>query len=83
MRGAARKRNQRLLMVESAQESLTPSSESGTDLQLLRKLVPFARPHAWLFVGALGEGAFELFGDSLRAISARAPAADGLVAVST
>ncbi len=53
MRGAARKRNQRLLMVESAQESLTPSSESGTDLQLLRKLVPFARPHAWLFVGAL------------------------------
>lgn len=36
-----------------------------------------------LFVGALGEGAFELFGDSLRAISARAPAADGLVAVSS
>ena len=31
----------------------------------------------------MGEGAFELSGDRLRAIAARAPAADGLVAVSS
>ena len=36
-----------------------------------------------LFVGAAGEGAFELSGDTLRPISARAPASDGLVAVSS
>ena len=36
-----------------------------------------------LFVGALGEGAFELSNGSIQAISARAPAADGLVAVSS
>jgi len=36
-----------------------------------------------LFVGAVGEGAFELSDDSMRAIAARAPAADGLVAVSS
>jgi 3'(2'), 5'-bisphosphate nucleotidase len=36
-----------------------------------------------LFVGAVGEGAFELSGDTLRAIAARTPAADGLVAVSS
>jgi 3'(2'), 5'-bisphosphate nucleotidase len=36
-----------------------------------------------LFVGAVGEGAFELSGDTARAIAARAPAADGLVAVSS
>lgn len=36
-----------------------------------------------LFVGAVDEGAFELSGDSVRAIAARTPAADGLVAVSS
>ncbi|HJS45713.1 MAG TPA: 3'(2'),5'-bisphosphate nucleotidase CysQ [Rhizomicrobium sp.] len=36
-----------------------------------------------LFVGAVGEGAFELSGDTIRTIAARAPAADGLVAVSS
>jgi 3'(2'), 5'-bisphosphate nucleotidase len=36
-----------------------------------------------LFVGAVGEGAFELSNDSIRAIAARAPAADGLVAISS
>jgi 3'(2'), 5'-bisphosphate nucleotidase len=36
-----------------------------------------------LFVGAMGEGAFELSGGKIRAIAARAPAADGLVAVSS
>src|SRR6185369_6140428 len=36
-----------------------------------------------LFVGAVGEGAFELSGDAIKTIAARAPAADGLVAVSS
>ena len=36
-----------------------------------------------LFVGAAGEGAFELSGDAIKTIAARAPAADGLVAVSS
>jgi len=36
-----------------------------------------------LFVGAVGEGAFELSGGTLRAIAARPPAADGLVAISS
>jgi 3'(2'), 5'-bisphosphate nucleotidase len=36
-----------------------------------------------LFVGAVGEGAFELSDDSIRTIAARPPAADGLVAVSS
>jgi len=36
-----------------------------------------------LFAGRLGEGAFELCGDVFCAISARAPAPDGLVAVSS
>lgn len=36
-----------------------------------------------LFVGAVGEGAFELSGGSWRAISARIPGDDGLVAVSS
>jgi len=36
-----------------------------------------------LFVGAVGEGAFELSNNALRAITARQPAADGLVAVSS
>jgi len=36
-----------------------------------------------LFVGKVGEGAFEISGGATRAISARAPAADGLVAVSS
>jgi 3'(2'), 5'-bisphosphate nucleotidase len=36
-----------------------------------------------LFVGAVGEGAFELSDDGIRAITARKPAADGLVAVSS
>lgn len=36
-----------------------------------------------LFVGKTGEGAFEIWGGATRAISARAPAADGLVAVSS
>jgi 3'(2'), 5'-bisphosphate nucleotidase len=36
-----------------------------------------------LFVGAVGEGAFELSGETLRSIAARAPPADGLVAVSS
>ncbi len=36
-----------------------------------------------LFVGAIGEGAFELSQGTMRAIAARAPAADGLVAVSS
>jgi 3'(2'), 5'-bisphosphate nucleotidase len=36
-----------------------------------------------LFVGAVGEGAFELSNGTVRAIAARAPAADGLVAISS
>jgi 3'(2'), 5'-bisphosphate nucleotidase len=36
-----------------------------------------------LFVGRVGEGAFEISGGATRAIFARAPAADGLVAVSS
>ena len=36
-----------------------------------------------LFVGAVGEGAFELSGEKIRAIAARTPATDGLVAVSS
>jgi 3'(2'), 5'-bisphosphate nucleotidase len=36
-----------------------------------------------LFVGKVGEGAFEISGGVTRAISARVPAADGLVAVSS
>jgi len=36
-----------------------------------------------LFVGAAGEGAFELSGENIRVIAARMPAADGLVAVSS
>jgi 3'(2'), 5'-bisphosphate nucleotidase len=36
-----------------------------------------------LFVGAIGEGAFELSGGAIRDIACRAPAADGLVAVSS
>jgi len=36
-----------------------------------------------LFVGAVGEGAFELSNNAPRAITARQPAADGLVAVSS
>jgi len=36
-----------------------------------------------LFVGAVGEGAFELTGDAIKTIAARTPAADGLVAVSS
>src|SRR6201996_2354568 len=36
-----------------------------------------------LFVGKTGEGAFEISGGATRAISARVPAADGLVAVSS
>jgi 3'(2'), 5'-bisphosphate nucleotidase len=36
-----------------------------------------------LFVGAVGEGAFELSAGTIRTIAARAPASDGLVAVSS
>jgi len=36
-----------------------------------------------LFVGAVGEGAFELSGNAIRDIACRAPDADGLVAVSS
>jgi 3'(2'), 5'-bisphosphate nucleotidase len=36
-----------------------------------------------LFVGAVGEGAFELSGGGWRTIAARMPAADGLIAVSS
>ncbi|MCA9576427.1 MAG: ABC transporter ATP-binding protein [Sandaracinaceae bacterium] len=39
-------------MVASAQESLAPTGGEG-DVQLLRKLVPYARPHAVLFIAAL------------------------------
>jgi len=45
--------------------------------------VVFAPAIGRLFVGGVGEGAFELSGNTLRAITARAPAADGLVAVSS
>jgi 3'(2'), 5'-bisphosphate nucleotidase len=45
--------------------------------------VVFAPAIGRLFVGALGEGAFEISGGATRAIAARAPAADGLVAVSS
>jgi len=45
--------------------------------------VVFAPAIGRLFVGAVGEGAFEISGNTLRAITARAPAADGLVAVSS
>ena len=49
---STRVKGPRLLMVASAQESLAPTGEAG-DLQLLKKLVPYARPHVWLFVAAL------------------------------
>jgi len=45
--------------------------------------VVFAPAIGRLFVGAVGEGAFELSGDAIRSIVARAPASDGLVAVSS
>src|SRR6478672_6911811 len=45
--------------------------------------VVFAPAIGRLFVGAVGEGAFEVSGGAVRAIAARAPAADGLVAVSS
>jgi 3'(2'), 5'-bisphosphate nucleotidase len=45
--------------------------------------VVFAPAIGRLFVGAVGEGAFEISGGVTRAISARAPASDGLVAVSS
>jgi 3'(2'), 5'-bisphosphate nucleotidase len=45
--------------------------------------VVFAPAIGRLFVGALGEGAFELSGGVTRTIAARMPAADGLVAVSS
>jgi 3'(2'), 5'-bisphosphate nucleotidase len=45
--------------------------------------VVFAPAIGRLFVGAVGEGAFELSGGTARAIAARTPAADGLVAVSS
>ena len=45
--------------------------------------VVFAPAIGRLFVGAVGDGAFELSGGSLRAIAARIPAPDGLVAVSS
>jgi 3'(2'), 5'-bisphosphate nucleotidase len=45
--------------------------------------VVFAPAIGRLFAGRLGEGAFELCGDALCAISARVPAPDGLVAVSS
>lgn len=45
--------------------------------------VVFAPAIGRLFVGAADEGAFELSGGALRAIAARTPEADGLVAVSS
>lgn len=45
--------------------------------------VVFAPAIGRLFVGAVGEGAFELSGGALKMIAARAPAGDGLVAVSS
>jgi 3'(2'), 5'-bisphosphate nucleotidase len=45
--------------------------------------VVFAPAIGRLFVGAVGEGAFEISHGVTRAIAARAPAADGLVAVSS
>lgn len=45
--------------------------------------VVFAPAIGRLFAGAVGEGAFELCGAILRPIAARAPAPDGLVAVSS
>jgi 3'(2'), 5'-bisphosphate nucleotidase len=45
--------------------------------------VVFAPAIGRLFVGAMGEGAFELSCDVIREIAARAPAPDGLVAVSS
>ena len=45
--------------------------------------VVFAPAIGRLFVGAVGEGAFELSAGTMRTIAARAPASDGLVAVSS
>ncbi len=45
--------------------------------------VVFAPAIGRLFVGGEGDGAFELHGGEIRAIAARVPAADGLVAVSS
>jgi 3'(2'), 5'-bisphosphate nucleotidase len=45
--------------------------------------VVFAPAIGRLFVGAVGEGAFEISNGVTRSIAARAPAADGLVAVSS
>jgi 3'(2'), 5'-bisphosphate nucleotidase len=45
--------------------------------------VVFAPAIGRLFVGEAGQGAYELRGETLKAICARAPAGDGLVAVSS
>jgi 3'(2'), 5'-bisphosphate nucleotidase len=45
--------------------------------------VVFAPALGRLFLGEAGQGAYELRGGTLQAIAARAPAADGLVAVSS
>jgi 3'(2'), 5'-bisphosphate nucleotidase len=45
--------------------------------------VVFAPAIGRLFVGAMGEGAFEISSGTTRTIAARTPAADGLVAVSS
>lgn len=45
--------------------------------------VVFAPAIGRLFVGAVGEGAFEISNGATRTITARAPASDGLVAVSS
>jgi 3'(2'), 5'-bisphosphate nucleotidase len=45
--------------------------------------VVFAPAIGRLFVGAVGEGAFEISGGATRTIAARTPAPDGLVAVSS
>ena len=74
--------------VDGTKEFVKKGGEFTVNIGEIRNGVPvsgvvLAPAIGRLFVGAVGEGAFELSGDTLRTIAARAPAADGLVAVSS
>ena len=74
--------------VDGTKEFIRRSGEFTVNIGEVRDGVPvagvvFAPAIGRLFVGAMGEGAFELSGGTLKAITARAPGADGLVAVSS
>ena len=74
--------------VDGTKEFVKKGGEFTVNIGEIRNGVPvsgvvLAPAIGRLFVGAVGEGAFELSGDTIRTIAARAPAADGLVAVSS